>query len=373
MSCVVCSVEATYNYKNQKPQYCTTHKKDGMIDTKHKKCAADDCSTRPSFNFSDQQIGIFCRLHKKDGMIDVNTKHCCYVDCNLVPAYNYEGTFKGIYCNKHKKDGMVNVKTKKCQNLNCSKVPCFNYKGEKSGIYCYEHKKENMIDVKNKRCQNSECNKIASYNYKEQKNALFCSSHKEDDMVDVKSKKCEEINCFIQPFYNFEGIKRAKFCKNHKKDGMIDVRSKRCKSEWCDTYVKNKYQGYCYHCFTHLFPNHKLSRNYKTKENEVIEYIKSKFKNIRTMEISKDINHRPMVIIRFNPDDYINDEGIKIQSCWRSTKNGVVLVKNRNEDWNIRIKKLRKRLKFWLKNIPQKTIIQEKLFYDTKDKNEKNN
>ena len=48
--------------------------------------------------------------------------------------------------------------------------------------------------------------------------------------------------------------------------------------------------------------------------------------NKRLMELSKDLNHRPIVFIRFNPDSYINENGETIKSCWKLTKQGVIVI-----------------------------------------------
>ena len=44
--------------------------------------------------------------------------------------------------------------------------------------------------------------------------------------------------------------------------------------------------------------------------------------NKRLMQLSKDIGHRPIVFIRFNPDKYVDSEGNTIKSCWRLNKSG---------------------------------------------------
>ena len=136
---------------------------------------------------------------------------------------------------------------------------------------------------------------------------------------------------------------------------MVDVKSKRCITELCDTRPSEKYRGYCLRCFVMTFPDEKVSRNYKTKEKNVVDYLRiyygnkydfiedkiiiggcsrrrpdiridfgykviiieidenqhagydSSCENRRLMEISRDIGHRPLVIIRFNPDSYIKN------------------------------------------------------------------
>ena len=153
----------------------------------------------------------------------------------------------------------------------------------------------------------------------------------------------------------------------------------------CGTLVGKKYKGYCVRCFMYMFPREKIARNYKTKEFNVVEYVKNKFPNLdwitdkriqdgcsgkkpdmmidlgykvliieidenkhsgyscenrRLMEISKDVNHRPVVFIRYNPDAYIKNNE-KISSCWGDNGNGICCVKkNKQKEWGERLKRL---------------------------------
>ena len=67
--------------------------------------------------------------------------------------------------------------------------------------------------------------------------------------------------------------------------------------------------------------------------------------NKRLMELSQDLQHRPIVFIRFNPDDYTNQEGEKIKSCWKLNKLGAIQVmKTKQTEWEERTQQ-RKRLK----------------------------
>ena len=195
---------------------------------------------------------------------------------------------------------------------------------------------------------------------------------------------------------------------------MVDVKNKSCKSEWCTTRVsREKYDGYCLHCFMNLFPDKPVSRNYKTKEYAVVEYIKTKYpdvhwiadkiinggcskrrpdlildlgyqvliveidenqhigydcscENRRLMELSQDLGHRPIIFIRFNPDNYeINGENIT--SCWGQDKKGICVVKkSKKHEWNQRLNVLEERINYWIspENITNKTIETIQLFYD---------
>ena len=55
---------------------------------------------------------------------------------------------------------------------------------------------------------------------------------------------------------------------------MEDVVSARCAMEGCTTFAHSKrYQGYCLRCFTHVFPDVPVVRNYKTKERCIAEHV----------------------------------------------------------------------------------------------------
>jgi hypothetical protein len=335
-------------------------------------------------------------------------KKCKEKNCNDQPCYNLKGETKSLYCSKHKKQGMINVTTKRC--LECDIIPSYNVRGEKPPLYCLKHKKQGMVNVKDKKCL--ECDIRPCYNLKGETKPLYCSKHKKNDMINIVSKIC--LECNTQASYNNEGQKKALYCFDHKKNGMINIRSNTCKSEWCPTIPRNKkYDGYCLRCFIYLFPDKPVSRNYKTKEYSVLDFIKTKFphfdfiadkiisggcsrrrpdllldmlyqiiiievdenqhqdydctcQNKRIMELSQDLGHRPIVFIRFNPDDYKKD-GKNITSCWGCDKNGICVVKkSKQKEWLERLNTLEDQIKYWTdpENMTDKTIEIIQLFYD---------
>ena len=82
------------------------------------------CKKIPTFNIEGEKIGLYCKKHKKDGMVDVKHKTCKDVGCKTRPNYNIEGEKVGLYCATHKKDGMVDVKHKTCNHVGgCKKQP----------------------------------------------------------------------------------------------------------------------------------------------------------------------------------------------------------------------------------------------------------
>lgn len=410
-----CITQATYNIKGSKfGKFCVKHKEPDMINIKSKVCSFEGCNTQPSYNIKGETIPKFCTIHKQEGMINVKDRSCEFENCLTIPIYNFKNEPKAKFCSIHKQEGMVNVKDTKCKYPDCDKIPNYNYKGEKKGIYCFAHKKENMEDIKNIFCNSEDCNTIASFNFQKEKLPKFCTIHKLEGMINIKCNKCLFDGCIKQPTFNFKDEKKGNYCSIHKKPEMIDVVNKRCKSEFCHTAGKLKFKGYCAYCFFHLFPDEKSSKNYKTKELTVLNYIKEEFplidivsdkkiadgcsrrrpdifihlgyqvviievdenqhndydttcENKRIMELSKDVNHIPIVFIRFNPDDYIDNSNTKIKSCFSISRTGLCSInKNNEKEWNRRLSILKKTLEFHLKeeNKSDKTITIISLFYD---------
>ncbi len=186
-----------------------------------------------------------------------------------------------------------------------------------------------------------------------------------------------------------------------------------CKTYLCGKRAIEKYDDYCMTCYIHINPDKPVSRNYKTKESTVVGHILSKFpdfswvadkriidgcsskrpdllldlgylvinieidenqhksyeeicENKRLMLISKDIQHRNLVLIRFNPDGYtLNND--KHLSCWNIGKDGLcTLKKTYQKEWNLRLKKLEDTINYWTnpKNTTDKMITVEYLFFD---------
>ena len=338
---------------------------------------------------------------------------CKTKGCKTRPIYNVEGQTKTLYCSVHKKEGMVDVKNKTCIHEGCKTIPIYNVEGQTKALYCSIHKTEGMVNVKDKTCIHEGCKTRPIYNVEGQTKALYCSIHKKEGMVNVKDKTCIHEGCKTIPNYNVEGQTKALYCSVHKTEGMVNVKSTTCKSEWCSTRVQEKYDGYCLFCYMHLFPDKPVSRNYKTKEYAVVEYIKTKFpslnwiadkiinggcskrrpdllldllyqiviievdenqhidydcscQNKRIMELSQDLGHRPIIFIRFNPDDYEKD-GINITSCWGQDKKGICVVKkSKKSEWTQRLNVLENHINYWINpaNTTNKTIETIQLFYD---------
>jgi hypothetical protein len=307
---------------------------------------------------------------------------------------------------------MIDVTNKKCKEDNCNKQSIFNLPNEKIGIYCNQHKKENMVNVVDKKCLEKDCEILCPvFNLPNEKIGIYCNKHKKENMINLKSPRCQDCNALAA--YNLENIRPPIYCNEHKKDSMIDICHKRCLQEHCDIFVTNKYKQYCLRCFINLFPDEKISKNYKVKENHMTDFIKEHFKeeviifdktvggcskrrpdvyidkfthviviecdenqhtrkeytnceNKRTMELFQDFGNRPIIFIRFNPDSYINKDGKKILSSFKNHKTLFVPIIRKQEEWNNRLTLLKETILKCLTDIPEKEVTYEHLFYDQK-------
>ena len=98
-------------------------------------------------------------------------------------------------------------------------------------------------------------------------------------------------------------------------------------------------------------------------ENQHIKY-DCTCENKRLMELSQDLQHRPIVFIRFNPDDYTNQDGILVKSCWRLNKFGVMsIIFKKKLEWEERLNNLKEQIQYWIENQSDKTVEIIELFY----------
>lgn len=167
-----------------------------------------------------------------------------------------------------------------------------------------------------------------------------------------------------------------------------------------------KYKPYCVRCFCILNPESDVSIKYKLKETYVIDELKRTFtdykfsfnrrieggcskrrpdmyldckthnlvieidenqhanyecENKRLMELFQDGGSIPLVIIRFNPDSYVDFNEEKHVSPFSYTKRGMLKVNE--QEYDRRFKTFVYHIKNHIENIPKKEITEIKLFY----------
>lgn len=139
--------------------------------------------------------------------------------------------------------------------------------------------------------------------------------------------------------------------------------------DWCNTVIHDdRFKGYCETCYYYLNPELQRIRHFKARERAVMEFIKEDeelseytwiFDRViaggishrrpdafldldshviivevdenahdmvhyktpcelqRTEQLFTDVAYRPVTLIRFNPDSYIDDDNTVIPSCFR--------------------------------------------------------
>ena len=93
------------------------------------------------------------------------------------------------------------------------------------------------------------------------------------------------------------------------------------------------------------------------------------------MQLFEDLGNRPLVMIRFNPDNYIDENEIKIEGCFKALTEVQDMHKKRfyninEKEWNTRICVLEKVIKEYISlgTFPSKEITDIKLFYNENSK-----
>jgi hypothetical protein len=397
-----CKKCALYNIIEEKPKYCKIHKDDNMINVGSKKCEICKIKT-PSFGLEDQKTPTHCSDCMEDNMVDL--KHFKCIKCQKERAsFGFPEDSK-THCINCKENGMIS-NNKIC--IKCKiKTAGFGFENN-NYTHCGDCIEDGMYNTKEKKCEI--CNiKNAYFGLKNEK-ITHCSDCKTIDMDNLKDKKCIVCKIKLPSFGLKNGTKTH--CFDCKTKDMIDVKHKKCKTNFCDSSISNfAYNGYCAYCFGNLFPNDPKVCNYKTKERLLADFIKEEFNeyewkfdkiiyggisrrrpdifleldkqiiiiendeyqhkfhdticiNKRTMELSQDVNYKPIIFIRFNPDCYIDENNKRINSCFSITRQTGKIKINNNKKWNERLDTLKKTVKYWIDNNTTKTIEDIKLYYD---------
>lgn len=233
---------------------------------------------------------------------------------------------------------------------------------------------------------------------------------KKDKLIYSKSRYRDPNHVDKSKYYGWRYVEYDINIRDEDNDNLIIPKKGKCEAN-CGLRVTDKYKGYCLRCFIYTFPDQVINKKYKVKEQYVVDFIKKTYSNMvftfdkqinsgcskrrpdiyidlythviviecdenqhksyenicenkRIMEISNDFANRPIVFIRFNPDSYTKNNK-KIKSCFEIVKaHGVYALKNK-DDWSKRLLELKKLIDYYLDFIPEKTITNEYLFFDS--------
>jgi hypothetical protein len=417
-----CKIRANYNKEGEKEAlYCASHKKDGMVDVKTKRCSHG----KPKSCCRQCGGSSFCEHGRyKSQCKECNGSRICehgkykaYCrDCDGSSFCKHEKSKRFChecggngYCEHGKRKHLC----KKCgATIYCEhgrqKAHCSDCSGSaicihgKRKMFCRDCGGKGFCEHGRRKVQCKDCKgaNICEHgkrksDCKECKGSSFCIHGKRKNI-------CRD--CDGSGFC--EHGKYKKFCRDCGGSGL-------CKNDWCTTSANRKYDNYCLRCFMYTFPDKPIVKNYKNKEASVSEYIKAKYsqfewitdkkvqdgcsrrrpdllldlgyqviiieidenqhtdydctcENKRTMELSQDVGHRPIVFIRFNPDDYVDGDK-KVTSCWGLNKLGICTVKKtKKKEWEERLNALSSQIDYWIdeSNKTDKTVETIQLFYN---------
>ncbi len=372
-----CNTFPNFNYDGMiSGIFCSKHKLVEMIDVINKKCSYIGCNKSASYNYKNSATGLYCSQHKLENMIDKKNKTCNYENCNTNPYFNFKKELKPLYCNQHKLKNMINIKDNICIDSNCSNKAYYNYKNEKTKLYCRKHKLDKMVDITRKICIDIDCNITAHYGLLFS-NKIHCFTHKNNNEYLKNYPKCID-NCKNKPLYTNDGTNYPKKCENHKNNNDINIVEKPCDSCGLSYYINNKL-NLCNDCYNftvnkiHKYKEKRIknlleSNNIKYLSNDkipinacnkyrpdfIIDYIffmiilevdenqhksySSECEKIRMINLHQDMGGIPVLFIRYNPDEYIDNSGnvIKRNNKYREKilLNILISLKNRKE-WDI--------------------------------------
>ena len=212
----------------------------------------------------------------------------------------------------------------------------------------------------------------------------------------------------------------ASICEHGKRRQNCITCNPDCSCTECKSVLVSKttfYYPLCQACFCNKYPDHEKSTLYKIKERYLTDELRKRFNNSeinmifdktveggcsrrrpdvlidclthsiviecdeyqhvnyecenkRTVQLFQDLGNRPLVLIRFNPDQYVNENDEKVQGCFTPLTKVEDYHKkkfydlNENE-WLRRISILETKIKEYLllETFPSKEITQITLFY----------
>lgn len=391
MKCIEDGCTTAASFGSETIEYCFAHKKNDMKNLKKLKCEFEGCEAHAGYGPHGARP-TRCGQHRSEGMILLWCRKC--KKCDVQSSYGFEGGAM-VACAKHKEEGMIYLRFPHCPE--CGTTARFGIM-KNHPTHCSKHRGPDMWNVIDRTCK--ECKKRPTYGVNR---AEYCEEHKKDNMAVFSRNFCKEDGCEKTAAFNSPGAKGAIYCTGHAREGMINIFEKKCKICY-SVRARKDYDGHCAQCFSHVFPDSPKIRKFKTKERAVKDFLVENWpdsiithdkavdcfrfrpdfvfelgshtivievdeeqhdrydpscENKRLMSIFEGLGSRPMVMIRFNPDKYVDADGGKIKGCWHGT--GLV---RQGGEWKKRLGELNKIIENWWSKVPEKEVTITHIFYD---------
>jgi len=289
---------------------------------------------RPNYNLPTENKPIYCSEHKKENMIDIKNKRCIEDRCTKIPNYNLPTETKSLYCFEHKTEIMINTKKhNKCQSSKCKETPIFGLPNKRVQ-YCIKHKQSNMINlVLENKCSILDCNEEYNHIVEITK---YCNKHLPESATTIAKRLCKF--CDIKE----ESTHICKDCKKiqNKKEWAI-VRYLRKEIDTKFEYNSSKMLQGCSKKRPDIyFELDKHCLIVEVDENQHNNYGDS-CECARINEIVNGIGGKSVIIVRYNPDVVKNKD--KVVSIKQSDKIDLLVKTIKDElvkDYNTFIVKI---------------------------------
>ncbi|AMN83714.1 hypothetical protein D5b_00289 [Faustovirus] len=348
-----CGNEPSFGYAGEeRGRYCSKCRLPGMVDIKHGICQYPGCRHIPAYNLREEKEPKYCNKHKADNMVNKVVKLCNEPDCNNVATHGAKNK-PVTKCAQHKIGKMITKYVKTCVDPDCVAKPLYN-RADQPPIYCFEHKIDGMVDVVNGKCIKTECNNTAHYGLLFEKPTL-CREHAPMSYIHYTQANpiCIDAGCIDRPLYAPENTIIPIHCETHKENGEINIVERKCVSCGLPSIIPSN-NDKCQDCYEFNAIRQRKPKETKIKnlfdENDVryeyydrsVDYActkkrpdfvmdAGKFKIVVEVdefqhnygaynpdcEISRMIEiHQAIgmdtLFIRYNPDEYVDSRGIKM-------------------------------------------------------------
>jgi hypothetical protein len=330
-NCRVCGKGAVFDYPGQKTgKYCLTHKLEGMINVRIKKCIEPNCNVAAIYNHPGQKEKLYCTKHKKPDMIDIVHAKC--QECAATAYFRTPGSPKATHCKTHAKEGMIDMDKRLCKELGCKIHATFGTPNTTERLYCRNHTKPGLVDNVSQKCLTEGC-ETQVYCHSNNNYCLACFQK-------VFPEKPIERNLKVKEIATVEFIKQ--FYQNIITDEMIKGGTSQKRPD-----IMKEYPNYVIIC--------------EIDENQHKKYKKDN--DAARIEIIKNDLKKLTVFIRFNPDNYKDFNNKRYQSCWRVDRTDNVCKLQNAIEWESRLNKLKEVFDYYDKKPPTETTI-IRLFFD---------
>lgn len=215
--CIVCIALKVKNPKQptfgiEKLTHCLEHKEEKMTDLRHDTERCKTCNIRATYGLKDGRPE-YCTEHKLENMIDLVSKMCS--KCGQTQAVFGESKTE-LFCKGCSTPEMKNVIAKMCEKCG-EHQPSFNYPKEKIPRFCSNCKLDGMEDIKNPKC-------ISCKLFMVNKKPHLCAYCKPESTLKQKTHEMQVVNYLEENNIKFVHNKSVGFvCGNYRPDVKIDA------------------------------------------------------------------------------------------------------------------------------------------------------